>query len=325
MWTCALLAILSTGAQAWAGPPAEEFGELKEQLNKPIDVNFLQTPVGTVLEEVCKDAGVNLVLPNPSEVEGAGKVTLRLKQAPVYRILNIVTAQSDLDWQVIDGVLSVDSAAAIRRQRAVIRIYDIASIVQIHPNFTASPLALDASSWRDDEMKGGGSSLFGDTSENVDIRAEVTTMLIHGVMELIRDSVGDPLEWADRGGEVSSLRELHGQLIIRATPEDHVKIQKLLNDLRARIGRMVAVEMIVAYVPTEQIEHIMEATRRSPVLNPEQAARLWNVMTELDKGRVAVARNVCYNGQRVYLGATRGQCAVAVAEPQAFDLRTMAS
>ena len=106
------------------------------------------------------------------------------------------------------------------------------------------------------------------------------------------------LEWADRGGEVSSLRELHGQLIIRATPEDHVKIQKLLNDLRARIGRMVAVEMIVAYVPTEQIEHIMEATRRSPVLNPEQAARLWNVMTELDKGRVAVARNVVFSASR---------------------------
>lgn len=308
-----VLVVMTTFSSAWAGPPESEFGELKQQLNKTINVNFLETPVLVVLNEVCQQAGMNLVLPQPSTVEGAGNVTLRMQGATVHRILNIVTESKGLDWQVRDGVLIVASSTSIRRQRVTTEVYDIATLVQIRPSFAAKPLALGVGTWLDDEMRDSGAALFDTDDSNV--RAQASQQILGDIMELIRDSVGNPLEWADRGGDISAIREMRGHLIVRTTPEGHKEIKKLLDMLRGQIGRMVAVEMIVANVSSEQIERVMEANKRSPVLDPQLTARLWNSIVSEQEDRVAIARNVCFNGQRVYLGGTRSRTYVQDMEP----------
>lgn len=316
MLTCLLLVLATAMGSVLAGPPEKEFGELKKQLNSKINVNFLETPIHAVLGEICNQAGMNLVLPQPNIIKNSGDVTLRMQDATVHRILNIVTEPKDLDWQVKDGVLIVDSSKAIRRQRVIVHIYDLATLIQPIPQFTAKPISLDADSWHDDEMKGGGGGgLFGDASSARDTRAEASGEMLSDIMELLRDSVGDPLDWTDRGGEISSMRNLGSNLIIRTTPEGHAQIKKLLDHLRHQMGRMVAIEMIVANVSSEQIEKVMEANKRSPILNAKLTARLWNALSKETGQRVAVARNVCFNGQRVYLGGVRNRAYVVDMEP----------
>lgn len=70
-----------------------------------------------------------------------------------------------------------------------------------------------------------GGGLFGDDSESFEEDAPSREDLTHQVVHLIQESIGDPDEWLD---ENSTLREHHGQLIVKTTPENHEQIAELL-------------------------------------------------------------------------------------------------
>ena len=55
---------------------------------------------------------------------------------------------------------------------------------------------------------------------------------IEALVNLIQDTIGRQDEWAAYGGDVSSLRELNGNLIIKTSPENHLAIRRLLYQLR---------------------------------------------------------------------------------------------
>lgn len=64
--------------------------------------------------------------------------------------------------------------------------------------------------------------------EEADMMREELTELI---TSMIQDTIGIQSEWQAYGGEISSLRELNGNLIIKTTPANHRDIQRLLRAL----------------------------------------------------------------------------------------------
>ncbi|MEX2215678.1 MAG: von Willebrand factor type A domain-containing protein [Phycisphaeraceae bacterium] len=121
------------------------------------------------------------------------------------------------------------------------------------PDFTAAP-EFDLRSALDNTAKGqppsqrSRTTLFSDGSEEkpgqasttlfseADAEGETVTRseIIEQLTTLVQDTVGTTSEWAAYGGEVSSLRELNHNLIIKSTPENHRKVQALLAKLRGR-------------------------------------------------------------------------------------------
>ena len=62
--------------------------------------------------------------------------------------------------------------------------------------------------------------------------AEQSQEVRANLAELIRDTCGDPLDWADRGGDAASLRVVNDLIFVTATPQRHRQIETTLSQLR---------------------------------------------------------------------------------------------
>lgn len=90
--------------------------------------------------------------------------------------------------------------------------------------------AIERAIKRANKIKGGGGLFFAD--ENADDVGDEWTIgeYINEIRDLITTTVGDPDEWLD---EESIIYEQAGRLVIQTTPENHGKIERLLNGLLA--------------------------------------------------------------------------------------------
>ena len=94
------------------------------------------------------------------------------------------------------------------------------------------------------------------------------------VMETIRDTVGDPLGWEDRGGELMSMREINDTLWIKAPLAQQREVEQVLALLR-RPKTQIEIEFLIV----EAEPHAMRKMRKDAgalhaVLNPTQAEAL---------------------------------------------------
>jgi general secretion pathway protein D len=82
--------------EAKANPPA---GELRPALNKPITLDFRDTPLKTVFEVISRTAGVNFVL--DKDVKADTKVTIFVRNAGIEEVLRLITVTNQLQHRVI--------------------------------------------------------------------------------------------------------------------------------------------------------------------------------------------------------------------------------
>lgn len=234
-------------------------------LREPIPADFENNQLSSVIEFLRNSTGQNFFV-NWSALEAVGveqdaPVTLKLNNVPAERVLRLVLSQvsaNDLDpvgFSVIEGIVTISTLRDLQRSTEI-RNYDIRDLLVQVPNFSEAP-AFDLSNVLDSETGGGGggggAGLF-DTDDTVD--SEQTEQLLTDIMELIRDSIGDPLGWADRGGDVSSLRELSGNLIVKTTPENHRSLISLLAQLRETRAVQISVEARFLLVQQDFMEQI---------------------------------------------------------------------
>ena len=118
------------------------------------------------------------------------------------------------------------------------------------PNFTNAPSfdlneALSNTSSGGSGGGGGGgssSSIFGDSDDEEDDELPTRDELIEQITTLITETVGDFNEWSINGGDVSSLDELNGNLVVKSTPDNHRNIVRLLAQLREIRSGQISVE-----------------------------------------------------------------------------------
>lgn len=233
------------------------------QLRQPTQVNFEGIQLGLVIDYLRNITGLNFYVNWPA-LEAAGvsqdtPINLQLSNVPAEQALKLVLQQAgasafgeQIGYSVIDGIVQISTLADLNRT-VDIRIYDIRDLLVQVPNFTNAPEfdlenALDSSQTGSGRGTGGGGSsgsgrsLF-DTDDDDDEEEQLSRAeRINQILELIQNTVGRPEEWEFFGGDVSSVRELNGNLIVRTTPDNHRQTMALLDQLREALALQINIE-----------------------------------------------------------------------------------
>jgi len=186
---------------------------VRRKLQDPLPISFEGNKLVNVVDYFRNTTGVNFFV-NWAALEAAGieqdvPITLQLHEVPAEQALKLVLLQAAgakerIQHSIIDGVVHISTRHDLV-QVTDTRVYDVRELLATAPtqSETGKPLT------RDEQV------------EHMSL--------------LILDTIGDPNEWQHRGGDVSSLRELNGNLIIKTTPNNHRQIIRLL--LRLRLAR----------------------------------------------------------------------------------------
>ncbi len=226
------------------------------RLQDPIPITFEGNKLVSVMDYFRNITGVNFFI-NWAALEAAGveqdmAITLQLNNVPAEQALRLVLQQAGagaelepIGFSVIDGIVTVSTQRDLQKTTDT-RVYDIRDLLVQVPNFTGAP-EFDLNSALSNTSSGGSSggaqsatTLFDDA----DSQGEQPTReeLVEQIVTLIQDTIGRQSDWAAYGGEVSSLRELNGNLIIKSTPDNHRDIVRLLGQLRAARAMQIHIE-----------------------------------------------------------------------------------
>ncbi len=253
------------------GGDSEANRRVSLKLRDPVPISFEANKLVNVIDYLRNTTGVNVFV-NWAAIEAAGvepdaPITLQLSNVPAEQALRLVLAQvgSEFDpvtYSIIDGIVTVSTERDLQKTTDR-RTYDIRDLLVQVPNFTDAPqfdlneaLSNTSSGGSGGGGGGGGGDIFGDdggeTNEEQPSRGE----LIEQIVNLIQDSIGRQEQWAAYGGDVSSVSELNGQLIVKSTPENHRQIDELLAQLRETRATQISVESRFLVVQESFMEEI---------------------------------------------------------------------
>lgn len=307
------------------GPPPEALEPLKEKLDKKIRVQFLDTPLERVIEFLQRESGITMLI-NRAAVGGLSSepVSLEAESMSIKDALDWASVATGTDWDVIKGVVVISTARAIQLRRLETRVYDIRALLVQVPNFSGG-VEMDVDSSLSNTSSGGSAvtvarastTLFGEDEHSADVATRDES--IEQVTTLIQDTVGRQEEWAAYGGEVSSLRELNGNLIVKTTPRNHAAIIRLLRQLADAAARMVHIEGRYYQVSGDLLDEIIAGNGGAHIFDAAATDALIKKLTAADASvkRFGVARMSAFNGQRTYLTALSNSAFLSDVEPVA--------
>jgi len=184
-------------------------------------------------------------------------VSLKLTNVPAETLLDRILRKVSTDqfstanWWVENGVLTIASDEALRKNRALV-IYNIQDLLFDIPDYTEVP-QIDLQSVLQ-QGQGGGQSPFADNDNNEDVRP-TRQERIDQIIDILQQNV-DFEGWRDNGGETGTLQELNGSLIITNTPRNHREIVGLLSKLREIRNMQINVETKFLLVNQSWFEQI---------------------------------------------------------------------
>ncbi|MDP7636540.1 MAG: hypothetical protein QF577_03205 [Phycisphaerae bacterium] len=209
-----------------------ELSDVVEFLREVSGANIYVKWKALAFESVEKSTTVNVHL---------RKVTLRKALQTILDDLSAGEAGAGLGYVISEGVITISTKSDLAK-RAITRVYDIRDMIVRIPMFTGPRMELNPTGGADDEG-GGEGGLFGDDSEEgTGVEVEQTRKeLIEAIKGLIKETI-DPVSWRDAGGEVGAIRELHGQLVVTQTAENHQALSELIGQLREARALQISIE-----------------------------------------------------------------------------------
>ncbi|MEO0586231.1 MAG: hypothetical protein AAF078_01200 [Planctomycetota bacterium] len=232
------------------------------KLREPVPIAFDGNLLVDVINYFTNTTGVNFDVRwnqlQAAGVERDSPITLQLTNIPaeeaLRRVLQQVSTEFDpVSFSIVEGIVTISTERDLQRT-TFIRNYDIRDLLLPIRDFTDVPEFDLNSALQDLTGGGGGGDLFDDSGDDDE---EVTREeLIEQIVTLIQDTVGRQDEWADFGGDVSSIREINSQLIIRSTADNHREIARLLASLRETRSVQISVESRFLMVDDSFLEEI---------------------------------------------------------------------
>jgi general secretion pathway protein D len=197
-----------------------------------------------------KDTKVNVTLENVS-FEKALRVILE----------DVGGANAQLTWVLDDGVITISTRDELIK-RTVTRVYDIRDLMIRVPNFAAPQVNLGANNTSTGNNNNGGTGggwIQSNSNTNAQNEGNIPTKeeLVKKIVDSIASTI-DPDSWRPPVGQgtVGSIRELHGNLLITTTREDHEKINDLFSQLRESQALQIAIEARFISVSSGFLENI---------------------------------------------------------------------
>ncbi len=185
-------------------------------------------------------------------------VSLKLTGVPAETLLDRILRKVSTDqfstanWWVENGVLTIASDEALRKNRALV-IYNIQDLLFDIPDYLDVP-TIDLQSVLQ-QGDGGGQSPFDEGNNGEDEVRPTREERIQRIVDILQQNV-DFEGWRDNGGETGTLQELNGSLIVTNTPRNHREIVGLLSKLREIRNMQINVETKFLLVNQSWFEQI---------------------------------------------------------------------
>ena len=238
---------------ARAGGETEVDREVRKKLDAEIPkLDFDEIELSDVVEFLREVSGANIYVKWKAlafeSVEQSTTVNVHLRKVKLRKALQTILddlsageAGAGLGYVISDGVITISTKSDLAK-RAITRVYDIRDMIVRIPMFTGPRMELNPTGGEDDEG-GGEGGLFGeDSEEGTGVEVEQTRKeLIAAITSLIKETI-DPVSWRDAGGEVGAIRELHGQLVVTQTAENHQALAELIGQLREARALQISIE-----------------------------------------------------------------------------------
>ena len=233
-----------------AESPAD--AEIRQRLKQVVPkLDFDNIEFNDVVQFLRDVSGANIYV-NWSALQAAGidktsAVNVHLRNVMLEKALRLILADvsaalpedARLGYVVDEGVLAVSTRSDLARNPKV-RVYDIRDLLIQIRDFERSGDDDDTTTDDDDDLFGGGGD-DDDDNDNDNEDGELTQEeLATNLIDLIKETI-DPNSWRPTG-EVGAIRHYNGQLIVTQTPENHMAVLDLLNQLREARALQVSVE-----------------------------------------------------------------------------------
>jgi hypothetical protein len=213
-------------------PRQERFEQslIQRHLDHTISVNFHDTPLDDALRSLSEQTGIPIKLDLPTlapiPIMHNQKVTLTLNDVPARAALDVLLKQIANDapilWTERDDHVLVSNPSVLT---PVVRIYDVEDLLDEYVAFRTS-LPNEQYTVVSHNTIGTFKSQRGLSD---DPRAEAIDDLTVMVMALV-----DPDSWIQNGGRVGDMHYRMRRLVVAQTPENHLKIQRMLAAIRER-------------------------------------------------------------------------------------------
>ena len=227
---------------------AEESQEIKEIRRRlettKINLDFEDRPLADVVEFIKKIAQINIHIDKDVDAEET-KVRLQLNDAVLKEALDLIMINTGLAYTFRNNLLVITTPEQARGV-PIFKIYNVTDILSKVRDFPGPTLDIRTPDEEGEEGAPGGQGFtFGEEEQETTISAE-------DLVTLVRDSTGGEEVW----GEPMSLEAHRGQLLVEATRELHVKVKKVLGELRRDSDLFVVVRARFIDITDDFLEDI---------------------------------------------------------------------
>lgn len=261
---------------ASASSESEEDRALRKKLRDRVpSLEFDNIPFADVVDFLREYSGVNIWV-NWRAMEAAGidrtqPVSVDLTDISLEKGLELILDDVgggvvEISYNISDGVVTISTREDLNRN-TITRVYEIRDLIVRIPNFEGDRVdtgGLGGSTGgttggTGGTGGGGGDSLFGDSDsddggdgeDEIQTRSEMITQ----IQDMITTTI-DTLSWQSQGGDIGAINEMHGNLVITQTAENHRKIEDLISKLREARTIQIAIEARFISVSTGFLSQI---------------------------------------------------------------------
>jgi general secretion pathway protein D len=210
-------------------------------------INFLRDNTNT-------NIFVNWTALQAAGIDRNTPVSVNLKEVPFRKALLTILSEvgggaANLGYTIDDGVITISTRDDLNSAKyQVVRVFDIRDmLVQPDsniqpPTFNLSDITKGGTTTGGSGSSGGGGSLFTDTTGGqTGAATKSKDDIVKEIVDTIKTTVA-PESWRDAGGQIGSLRELNGQLIVNQTVDNQTAVYNLLQQLRETRALQIAIE-----------------------------------------------------------------------------------
>ncbi|MFT3684468.1 MAG: hypothetical protein QM783_05985 [Phycisphaerales bacterium] len=251
------ISMLRTGAGGFY--ESAENRRTETAMNKVIPAKFERAPLVSVLAYVGHSTGVAVDTDWKSleqiGVDQTTAVSMDLGEQPAKIVLEKLLRQvskdrfNKADSAINNGIVTVGSADTIRQQTVTVT-YPITDMLLFAPDYTDVP-SLDLESKVGPKAMKKVADPFKNDRKSVPDKKE----RIRQIISVIEQGV-DPESWKENGGDIGSVTELNGLLVITNTAHNHKEITGLLSKLREIRQTQISVESRFLLVAQDFFEQI---------------------------------------------------------------------
>ncbi len=237
---------------------------VRAQLDRKLpEVRFDNVGFSDVIDFLRDVSSANIFV-NWRALEAAGvdknaPVTARLRDVKFSKALDTILRDVGggtvkLGYTIDEGVITISTEEDLA-SNVVTRVYDIRDLTVNVQDFDDAPDFQINQASTAGGTGGGGQSLFGGGGTTENTQENARSAVIDSIIKLIQDTVASD-SWKDNGGNVGSIRELSGQLIVTQTPENQRSLVQLLEQLRETRAIQITVEARFLTVQRNFLEEI---------------------------------------------------------------------